>query len=226
MKLNAIKILKDDHKAVEKLFKQFEDLTDRAVKMRKQLVDKIIYELSIHAVVEEQLLYPAMRAKGDELEELALEALEEHHVVKWTLSELRKMAPDHERFAAKTKVLIENVRHHIEEEEEEAFPLLQKAFDREELEILGEAMVQVKKVAPTRPHPRSPDQPPANMIAGAMASVMDRSLDLVQGARRAPRELAARALRAAQPNRQRTAAKGKARGLERKATAKRNAKKR
>ena len=208
--MNAIKLLKDDHKNVEKLFKQFEALGDTAHKRKKQIIDKVIHELAVHASIEEQLLYPAMRAKGDELEEMALEALEEHHVVKWTLDELRKMKPEHERYDAKMKVLTEMVRHHIEEEEDEAFPKLQKAFDREELEILGEAMNQAKLLAPTRAHPRSPDEPPGNLIAGTLAMLMDRGMDLVKGARRAPRELAARALRGPKPDRRRTSKRGAA----------------
>lgn len=199
--MNAIRVLKDDHRTIKKLFTQFEGLGERASRTRQQVVARIIQELSAHAVVEEQLLYPAMRARGGELEDMALEALEEHHVAKWVLHELSKLTPQDERFDAKTKVLIESVRHHMEEEEESAFPRFQEAFDRQELEVLGQAMIEARKLAPTRPHPRSPQQPPANLVAGVIASMMDRSLDLVKGARRAPRALAARALRGAPPSR-------------------------
>ena len=202
--MNAIKLLKTDHQKVEKLFKQFEGLTDRAKKTKKQLVDDLIHELAVHATIEEQLLYPAMRSKGGKLDEMALEALEEHYVVKWTLDALRKMRPEHERYDAKVKVLIDVVRHHVEEEETEAFPKLQKAFDVDELELLGDAMEEAKKVAPTYAHPRSPDEPPGNILAGAVSSLMDRGIDALKGARRAPRQLAARAIRKAKAQRTRT----------------------
>ena len=134
------------------------------------------------------LFYPAVRtaalkANSRSLKEAAdtvLESLEEHHVVKWTLSELEKMKPEEERFDAKVQVLMESVRHHVEEEQEELFPKVRKLFDAEVLEQLGERMQKAKKLAPTRPHPRAPDQPPGNMVAGTVAAVMDRAKDMVR----------------------------------------------
>ena len=81
---------------------------------KRSVVDKIIEELSIHAAIEEQLFYPVTRATVPDTEDIALESLEEHHIVKWVLSELDGMDPEDERFDAKVTVLIENVRHHVE----------------------------------------------------------------------------------------------------------------
>ena len=172
--MDAITLLKNDHKAVKRLFRQFEKLGDNAVKSRRELVDKMIEELSIHAAIEEQLFYPAVREAVPDAEDQVLESLEEHHVVKWTLSELEDMSGDEERFEAKVTVLIESVEHHAEEEEEELFPEVRKAMGRKALAELGAAMEKAKKTAPTRPHPRAPDSPPGNVVAGKVAGLADK----------------------------------------------------
>ena len=172
--MDAIALLKNDHKTVEALFKKFEKAGERAHKTKRQLVDKIIEELSVHAVIEEQVLYPAAREAIPDEEDTVLEALEEHHVVKIVLSELEKLPAEAERFDAKVTVLMENVRHHVKEEEQELFPALRKALGRSRLLELGEAMERAKKVAPLRPHPAAPDEPPGNIVAGAGAAVVDR----------------------------------------------------
>jgi len=158
--MDAISLLKDDHRKVEQLFKRFEQTTDRATTERRRIVEEIIRELSIHAEIEETVFYPAVRQSVPPSEDMVLESLEEHHVVKWLLSELDGMSPDEERFEAKVTVLKENVRHHVEEEESDLFPQVRRALTRTALEQMGEAMARAKTIAPTRPHPRSPDTPP------------------------------------------------------------------
>jgi len=103
-------------------------------------------------------------------------------VVKWTLSELEKMKPEDERYDAKVQVLMESVRHHVEEEEEELFPKARRLLGDDLLLELGDRIEKAKKIAPTRPHPRAPDEPPGNLVAGTVAAVMDRGKD--HGARR------------------------------------------
>lgn len=190
--MDAISLLKQDHRTVEELFKKFEALGDRASRQKKGLVDKIIRELSVHAMIEEELLYPSAREESDELDALSLEALEEHHVVKWVLYELSKLTPDDERFDAKVKVVIGLVRHHVEEEENEMFPLLAKQVDRPTLQMLGQALEEAKALAPTRPHPRAPDEPPGNILAGTVAKVMDAGRDFVAGKLRLRSQASAR----------------------------------
>ncbi len=188
--MDAIALLTRDHQEVDRLFKQFEKLTDRAQKSKQKIVMKIIRELAIHAAIEEMLFYPAVRTAalkattraGQKAADDILEALEEHHIVKWTLAELEKMAPEDERYDAKVTVLIESVRHHVEEEQEELFPKSRKLLGKELLEELGTRMEKAKKIAPTRPHPRAPDSPPGNLVAGTMAAVMDRGKDMVRSA--------------------------------------------
>src|SRR6478736_5091935 len=169
--MDAITLLKNDHRSVEKLFKRFEQAGDKAYAEKQKLVDRIIEELSQHAAIEEQVFYPVARATVPDTEDLALESLEEHHIVKWVLSEIDGMDPHDERFDAKVTVLIENVRHHVEEEESDFFPKVRDQLGRKALVDLGEALTEAKKSAPTHPHPRLPDAPPVNSLAGTIAGV-------------------------------------------------------
>ena len=172
--MDAIALLRDDHKTVEQLFKRFEKAGDRAYVEKRQIVDRIIEELSVHAAIEEQVFYPVARETVPGTEDVALESLEEHHIVKWLLSELVDLDPEHERFDAKVTVLMENVRHHVEEEQDEFFPKVRAHLSRTALADLGQALADAKKTAPTRPHPRMPDAPPGNSVVGALAGVVDR----------------------------------------------------
>jgi hemerythrin superfamily protein len=173
---DAITVLIQDHRTVDELFKRFEKTGDRAYKTRGELVEKMIRELSIHAAIEEQVFYPRLREAGREIKDEVLEGLEEHHLIKELCAELEKMSPEQERFEAKVTVLTEVVRHHVEEEEGEMFPRARKALPAEELVELGEALEAAKLVAPTRPHPHAPDEPPAN-LANLGAAGIDRARD-------------------------------------------------
>ena len=149
--MDAITLLKDDHKTVEKLFKELEKAGDRAVKTKRKLADQVIEELTTHAYIEETVFYPAARKAVPDTAGHVLESIEEHHVVVWMLSELAGMDPADERFTAKVTVLIENVRHHVKEEEQDFFPEVRKAMDRKALQQLGEEMAAAKSQAPRDP---------------------------------------------------------------------------
>jgi hemerythrin superfamily protein len=174
--MDAITTLRDDHRRVEKLFKQFEKLAKGGdEKAMRSTVEEIIGELSVHAAIEEQVFYPTVRKWVEDAEDTVLEGLEEHHIVKWTLSELDGMNPSEERFKAKVTVLIESVRHHVEEEEQELFPKVREAVKRKDLQDLGETMENARRTAPTRPHPKAPDEPPANLVANPGAAAVDKA---------------------------------------------------
>ena len=110
-----------------------------------------------------------------------LEALEEHHVAKWLLSEIEGLDEDDERFEPKCKVLIEGVRRHVKEEEGPLFRMARRLFKRDQLDELGKLLQKAKKIAPTHPHPRAPDEPPGNILAGGLAAILDRGRDAVKG---------------------------------------------
>lgn len=182
--MDAITLLKADHKTVKALFTKFKKLGDAAYVSKREVVDQIIEELSIHASIEELVLYPAIRKEVEGVDDDVLEALEEHHVAKWLLSELDGMDPKHERFDAKVTVLIESVKHHIEEEETVLFPEVRQAMGRKQLLELGDELEKAKAVAPTKPHPRTPDEPPGNLIVAPVAGLADRALRAVSKGRR------------------------------------------
>ena len=151
MSTDAIVLLKNDHKEIRKLFRDFESAGEGATKRKGQLVDKIIELLTVHTYLENEVMYPRVRALLPELEDDIDESYEEHHVADLLVTELAIMKPDADRFDAKTTVLIENVRHHIEEEEDEWFPKVREALGRKQLQEIGAEMVEARKKAPTRP---------------------------------------------------------------------------
>src|SRR6185503_4243475 len=126
--------------------------------------------------------YPFVKGLNEGITSDVLESLEEHHIVKWLLSELEGMDPHAERFDAKVTVLMENVRHHVEEEEGDLFPKVRDQMSRSQLDELGDRLAKAKKTVPTRPHPRTPDTPPGNFIAGTAAGLMDKATDVVKSA--------------------------------------------
>jgi hemerythrin superfamily protein len=201
--MDAITLLRNDHKTVEGLFRRFEKAGDGAHVEKRAIVDRIIEELSVHAAIEEQVFYPVARATVPDTEDIALESLEEHHIVKWVLSELDGLDPAAERFDAKVTVLIENVRHHVEEEEGEFFPKVRAELGRKALGDLGQALADAKTIAPTHPHPRSPDVPPGNSVVGSIVGVIDRVGDnitgVAQGGVSAAHDLIARLLHSKTP---------------------------
>lgn len=174
---DAISFLKAEHRAVEELFARFERAGDGATKQKRKLVDQMITALSRHAAIEELVLYPWARENIEDEEDQVLESLEEHHVVKWLLWELEDLPATDERFDAKVTVMMENVRHHVEEEERELFPDLRDVATRTELLDLADALDAARRRAPSRPHPRGPDTPPANAFTVPISSALDRARD-------------------------------------------------
>ena len=146
MAQDAVALIKADHREVEQLFREFEEAGDRAYKTKQELVGQIVEELEVHATIEEEIYYPAVEAKArKDGKELIAEAVEEHHVVKILLGELSAMTAEDEAFDAKVTVLMENVRHHVEEEEEEMPPQSEDVLGKEELTRLGEEMAARKR---------------------------------------------------------------------------------
>ena len=151
MSNDAIVLLKDDHQQIRKVFKDFQAAGDNAEKRKGQLVDKMIELLTQHTYIENEVMYPRVRELLPELEDDVLESYEEHHVADVLVVELSSMKPSDERFDAKTTVLIENVTHHMDEEEQDWFPKVREGLGRKVLQEIGEAMLEAKKTAPKRP---------------------------------------------------------------------------
>src|SRR3954447_20091820 len=156
MSTDAIVLLKNDHKEILKTFKDFEKAGENAHTAKGKLVDRMIELLTVHTYIENEVMYPRVRELLPEVEDEVLESYEEHHVADVLVIELSAMKPENERFTAKTTVLIENVRHHIEEEEQEWFPKVREGLGRKQLQELGSRMNELREKAP-----REPAQPSA-----------------------------------------------------------------
>ena len=151
MSTDAIVLLREDHKVVKRLFREFEAAGPNAHVAKGELVAKIIELLTVHTFIENEVMYPEVRKLVPAVESKILESYEEHHVADVLCMELAAMTPDAERFDAKTTVLIESVGHHIEEEESVWFPQVRDALGRNQLQELGEEMLRMREKAPHHP---------------------------------------------------------------------------
>jgi hemerythrin superfamily protein len=159
--MNAIKMLKQQHREVEKLFSMFEAAKGDGPKRRA--FEEIADSLAVHATIEERHFYPAVKEK--QTEELLFESVEEHLQVKRAIADLMALDAIDETFEAKVKVMQENVEHHVEEEETELFPKVEQMFDDEALETLGAVMEQTEAELRTAGNPR--DAVPSETEAAA-----------------------------------------------------------
>ena len=151
MSTDAIVLLKQDHKTIKSLFRKFQQAGDRAHATKGRLADQILEQLTVHTYIENEGMYPDVRALLPDLEDDVLESFEEHHVADVLCTELAAMAPDGERFDAKMSVLIEIVEHHIEEEENEWFPKVRAGLGRRQLQQIGARLEELRAKAPRRP---------------------------------------------------------------------------
>ena len=141
--MNAIDLLKEDHDRVEKLFEQFKanEEGDNA-----DLAQRITEELEVHAHIEETIFYPRLIEEGDEeLKSIVEEGIEEHRQVKMFLTEMKNLSDGSEKLNAKLKVVVEDVEHHVEEEEGEMFTMVEEQFDEDVLNELGAEMEKEKQ---------------------------------------------------------------------------------
>jgi hemerythrin superfamily protein len=144
--MNAIDLLKADHQTVKAILAQLSESTDKAIKKRTDLLDKLEMEISIHTKLEEEILYPAFKAAGTrEQDVMYFEAKEEHRTVdSLVLPDLKQTDPGTPEFAGRVKVVKELLEHHIEEEETELFPQAKKLLGKSRLDDLGEQMEAMK----------------------------------------------------------------------------------
>ncbi len=150
MSSDAIVMLKQDHKEVARLFAEFERTTTTAAR-KKAIVTTVIEKLTVHTHLENTVFYPAVTEHVPALKDHILESYEEHHVVDLLTAELAGMDPSHVRYFPKFTVVMENVRHHVKEEEHEWFPQVRQAMSRTQLRDVGQAMADLKPGAPTSP---------------------------------------------------------------------------
>jgi hemerythrin superfamily protein len=176
---DAIELLTSDHREVEQFFKQYEAAAnDDGV--AHHAAEQIIQELSVHAAVEEMILYPMMRRIAPEQEGLVDHSLEEHQEVKELLAKVDGRPANDPEVRQLFGKLKSSVEEHVSEEEGKLFPALRSHVKEDELMSMGEKMAKAKAMAPTHPHPNAPNTPPGNLVAGPLAAVADKVRDFLK----------------------------------------------
>ena len=174
---DALQLLKSDHAEVEQLFRLIDSLPEDD--SLEEQVEGVVRELSVHAAIEEQVLYPAMRKALPDGDTLVQQAIDEHRHVKETLAAIERADAPGKRRRLLHELMVD-VRHHVDEEETELFPKLQASLGRHEVRDMGTKLAAARKVAPTHPHPKAPNTPPGNIVAGAAAVVIDKARDALK----------------------------------------------
>src|SRR3954465_3032129 len=171
-----IEALENTHREVEDMFAELESLrgasSEEDKERRKTLTEQVTIELVRHSVAEEVLVYPMVEDKVSSEE--AEHAREEHAEAEETLKRLEKLDADDPDFDDELATLMKEIRHHIEDEEDQMFAHMRQIIDADELRKLGGRVESFKKVAPTRPHPNVPNTALARTAAGPAASLFDR----------------------------------------------------
>ena len=139
-KKNAVEMLKADHRKVKELFEKYESARSKKADIAK----KICLELIVHTMLEEEIFYPACREAGVDEDKLN-EAAVEHDGAKVLIAELEHGSPDDEYYDAKVKVLSEEIKHHVKEEEKRDGVLAQAKSNGMDLQVLGEQLARRKE---------------------------------------------------------------------------------
>lgn len=146
--MDAIVLLKDDHKLMRKLLGDLEKTTSRAAKKRTLLLEQVEANLKAHSTIEEEIFYPAFKEAGKKSDDdkMYFEALEEHRAAgDLVLPDLLNTDVGSDKFSGRSKVLKELVEHHAGEEEKEMFPRARRLLSKTELKELGERMQARKR---------------------------------------------------------------------------------
>ncbi|MFD1936791.1 MULTISPECIES: hemerythrin domain-containing protein [Nonomuraea] len=178
---DVISVLVTDHREVEQMFTELERMIGDIGEKAKTLTDQVTIELVRHSIAEEAYLYPAVREHVPGGDRLADEELAEHAEAEQTMKRLEGLEPGDNAFWPTVRLLMEQIRHHVREEEADLFPRLRAACTEEQLKELGGKIERAKKVAPTRPHPSAPDTPPANKLLAPGVGLVDRIRDALSG---------------------------------------------
>ncbi len=183
--VDAVEFLTAQHREVDQLWSQLQLSHQNGSSDQVRLAEEIVTRLSQHDAIETQLLYPELRDNaGDQGKQFSDHSLGEHQQVRELLTEVDGKDITDESVFSTMADCIETVKHHVEEEEQEIFPLLRSHCDEQRLMELGERMAKMLPMAPTHPHPLTPDSKAGATIAGAVSGVVDKARDAVRDARK------------------------------------------
>lgn len=177
---DALELIAADHRKVEDLFSRFEQATDAQI--RTEIVHAVVHELAVHGEVEELVFYPRLREAVPDGNDLVEEALHEHVEMKETLNALDGMTADDDGFDERMRELMDEMRHHVQEEENDIFPKVRDAISNHDLREMGERMQRAKLMVPTRPHPKAPTSPVGKTLGAPVLGLVDRVRDALRNA--------------------------------------------
>lgn len=150
--MDAIELLVQQHNEIRGLFDQYQQMQKSASPQQKrELTEKIIEKLMVHTYIENKCMYPMTRTLCPDLDSEVLESYQEHHVADVLSAELAELSPEDERYDAKMTVLMENILHHLQEEEQVLFPKARTCIDPQQLREIGAQMAQLQAEAPRAP---------------------------------------------------------------------------
>jgi hemerythrin-like domain-containing protein len=180
---DVVDLLSADHREFDRIFTELEALRGRAgadvVERKRQLVDEVTIGLVKHSVAEETRVYPRVEKEVDADE--AEHSKHEHAEAEETMKRLEGMDASDPEFDAAAEELIREIRHHVEHEESRMFTELRARFSREQLVEMAQQVETVKKIAPTRAHPLTPNEAGVRLAVGPVASLLDHLRDAVSG---------------------------------------------
>ncbi len=180
---DVVELLSADHREFDRIFRELEQLVGQtgpeALRRKRELVDEVTIGLVKHSVAEETQVYPRVEKQVDK--EQAEHAKHEHAEAEETMKRLERMDADDPGFDGAVADLIREIRHHVQEEESRMFTELRSSFSRDELVHMAEKVEGVKKIAPTRPHPMTPNEAGVRTVLGPVASLLDHLRDAVSG---------------------------------------------
>ncbi|MEU9158080.1 hemerythrin domain-containing protein [Streptomyces sp. NPDC048417] len=177
---DAIAELTTDHREVEEMFARIQGMPGGGQELR-DVVDEVTIELVRHSIAEEEYLYPAVRKHIDGGDRIADKEIADHSRVEKLLKQLEKTDADDPKMSPLLQELMDEVSAHVQDEEDNLFPMLRRSCSPEALNDLGDKIRRAKSMAPTRPHPSAPNTPPANKLLAPGAGLVDRARDLISG---------------------------------------------
>jgi hemerythrin superfamily protein len=180
---DVVDVLTADHREFDRIFTELEGLHGRsdpeALRRKRELVDEVTIGLVKHSVAEETRVYPRVEKQVDKDE--AEHSKEEHAEAEKTMKRLERMDSGDPEFDGAVAELIREIRHHVEHEESRMFTELRASLSREELVAMAEQVEAIKKIAPTRAHPMTPNEAGVRLAVGPVASLLDHLRDAVSG---------------------------------------------
>lgn len=178
---DAVALIREQHEQIRTMFGALGDAVDES---SRETYECLVRLLAVHETAEEVAIYPALESEGEEGRRIAAERRAEEDEGKRVLADLEKFEFGSDGFDAQLVVARTKILAHAEQEEATVLPLLEQSKDADQRRRLSSAMQLVESIAPTHPHPHSPEGAVGNLAVGPVVGLFDRARDLVRDALR------------------------------------------